>query len=71
MKKVRLCRPWISTEPDENWLLHACEEVGFPQGNFCMLYYKKGCKASKSREEVKTELVSILQKYDIRILLII
>lgn len=31
MKKVRLLQALISTEPDENWLLHACEEVGFPQ----------------------------------------
>ena len=38
MKKVRLLQTLISTEPDENWLLHACEEVGFPpKGNLYAL----------------------------------
>lgn len=69
MKKVRLLQALISTEPDENWLLHACEEVGFPEkGNFVCFIIKQ-YKASKSREEVKTELVSILQKYDISYLI--
>lgn len=69
MKKVRLLQALISTEPDENWLLHACEEVGFPpKGNFVCFIIKQ-YKASKSREEVKTELVSILQKYDISYLI--